>query len=135
MRRTADYPAAMIDRRELGAIFVGGALGTLVRAGMVEALGHGAPEWPWATFLVNVVGAFLLGWLAVGLPERSYRRPLLMAGFCGALTTFSTLQLELLEMLDEGSIGLAAIYALGSIVAGYLGIVLATRLAQRWSFR
>lgn len=125
----------MVDRRELGAIFLGGALGTLARVGTVEALGHGAPEWPWATFAVNVVGAFMLGWFAVGLPERSYRRPLLMAGFCGALTTFSTVQLELLEMLDEGRVALACQYAAGSVAAGYLGVVCATRLAQRWSLR
>lgn len=125
----------MIDRRELGAIFVGGALGTLARAGIVEALGHGAPEWPWATFLVNVVGTFALGWFAVAVPEGGYRRPLLMVGFCGALTTFSTVQLELLEMLDEGRVGLAGLYVSGSVAAGYLGVVFATRLAQRWSFR
>lgn len=125
----------MIDRRELGAIFLGGALGTLVRAGVVEALGHGVPEWPWATFLVNVVGCFLLGWFAVAVPERGHRRPLLMAGFCGALTTFSTVQLELLEMLDEGRVGLAGLYVSGSVAAGYLGVVCATRLARRWSFR
>lgn len=125
----------MIDRRELGAIFLGGALGTLVRAGMVEALGHGAPEWPWATFLVNVVGCFLLGWFAVAVPEGGHRRPLLMAGFCGALTTFSTVQLELLEMLEEGRAGLAGLYVSGSVIAGYLGVVCATRLARHWSFR
>jgi len=125
----------MVDRRELGAIFLGGALGTLARAGIVEWLGHGAPEWPWATFLVNVAGAFLLGWFAVTGPEGSLRRPLLTAGFCGGLTTFSTVQLELLEMLDEGRAGLAALYASGSVAAGYLGVVCATRLARRWSLR
>ena len=122
----------MVDRRALGAIFIGGALGTLLRAGTVELLGHGAPEWPWATFLVNVVGSFLLGLFVVGLPEAGYRRPLLMAGFCGGLTTFSTLQLELLEMFDEGSTGLAVLYLAGSIVAGYLGVVFADALASRW---
>jgi CrcB protein len=125
----------MVDRRELGAIFIGGALGTLVRAGLVEALGHGATEWPWATFSVNVVGCFLLGWFAMAVPEGGYRRPLLMAGFCGALTTFSTVQLELLQMLDEGMVGLAGLYVTGSVVAGYLGVVCATKLARRWSFR
>lgn len=121
----------MIDRGELGVIFIGGAVGTLARAGVGEALGHGAPEWPWATFAVNVVGAFLLGWFVIGLSERSYRRPLLMAGFCGALTTFSTLQLELLEMLDAGRVVLALLYALGSVLAGYLAVALAGRTAGR----
>ena len=124
----------MIDRRELGAIFLGGALGTLLRAGAVEAFGHGA-EWPWATFTVNAVGSFLLGWFVIGLPGGSYWRPLLMAGFCGGLTTFSTLQLELLEMLDEGSVGLAVLYVSGTILAGYVGVVFAGALARRWEFR
>ena len=61
-------------------------------------------EWPWATFLVNIVGAFPLGYFATRLQERlplsAYRRPFLGTGFCGALTTFSTMQLELLRMLD-----------------------------------
>lgn len=125
----------MIDRRELGAIFLGGALGTLMRAGAVEVLGHGAPEWPWATFAVNVVGSFLLGWFVVGLPEKSYQRPLLMEGFCGGLTTFSTLQLELLELLDEGSVALAFAYLSGSVVAGYAGVVFAGAVASRREFR
>jgi fluoride exporter len=125
----------MIDRRELGAIFLGGALGTLLRAGAVEAFGHGAPEWPWATFPVNVAGSFLLGFFVIGLPATSYRRPLLMAGFCGGLTTFSTLQLELLEMLDEGSVGLAGLYLSGSLVAGYVGVVFGSALARRWELR
>jgi CrcB protein len=125
----------MIERRELGAVFLGGAMGTLLRAGVVEALGHGAPEWPWATFMVNVVGSFLLGWFVIGLSETGYRRPLLTAGFCGGLTTFSTLQLELLEMLDEGSFGLAALYVSGSLVAGYLGVISAGVLARRLNVR
>ena len=125
----------MIDRRELGAIFLGGALGTLVRAGVVEALGHGGAEWPWATFLVNVAGSFLLGWFVTSLPGRSYRRPLLMAGFCGGLTTFSTVQLELLEMLDDDRVVQAVLYGLGSVAAGYLGVIFAMRLAQRWRLR
>jgi fluoride exporter len=125
----------MIDRCELGAIFLGGALGTLLRAGAVEALGHGVVEWPWATFTVNVIGSFLLGWFVIGLPAKGYRRPLLMAGFCGGLTTFSTLQLELLEMLDEGSVGLAVLYVSGSLFAGYVGIVFGSASARRWELR
>lgn len=121
----------MIDRRELGAIFVGGALGALVRAGLGEALPVGGAEWPWATFIVNVIGAALLGYWFTILPHPSYRRPLLTTGFCGALTTFSTVQLELVEMIDAGRTGLAVVYLAASIAAGLAGVQAATAAGRR----
>jgi len=121
----------VIDRRELGAIFLGGALGALVRAGLGEAFPAGGAEWPWATFVVNVVGAALLGYWFTTLPHTSYRRPLLTTGFCGALTTFSTVQLELVEMIDAGRSGLAVAYIAASLAAGLAGVQLATAAARR----
>jgi CrcB protein len=119
----------------LGAIFLGGAAGALLRAGLVEAFGDGAPSWPWVTFAVNIVGAFLLGYFITRLQERlplsTYRRPLLGTGFCGALTTFSTMQVELLRMLDADRYAMAAAYGLGSILAGLLGIHLAGAMVRR----
>src|SRR3954469_17709986 len=121
----------MIDRRELGAIFLGGALGALVRAGLGEALPVGGPGWPWATFLVNVTGTALLGYWFTALPHTSYRRPLLTTGFCGALTTFSTVQVELVEMIDAGRVPLACLYLGMSIAAGLLGVQAATAVGRR----
>ena len=121
----------MIDRRELGAIFLGGAVGALLRAGVGEVLPAGGSEWPWATFLVNIVGAALLGYWFTALPHTSYRRPLLTTGFCGALTTFSTVQLELVEMLDAGRAPLAILYLAASLAAGLAGVQAATALARR----
>jgi fluoride exporter len=121
----------MVDRRELGAIFLGGALGALARAGLGEALPVGGPGWPWATFLVNVIGAALLGYWFTTLPHTSYRRPLLTTGFCGALTTFSTVQLELLEMIDADRLGLALLYLTVSVTAGLAGVQVATAAARR----
>jgi CrcB protein len=121
----------MIDRRELGAIFLGGAIGTLLRAGLAEALPADGAEWPWATFLVNIVGAALLGYWFTILPHTQYRRPLLTTGFCGALTTFSTVQLELLEMLDAGRLGLASLYLAVSVAAGLLAAQVGTGAARR----
>ena len=124
-----------VDGRELAAIFAGGFLGALARAGLLEALPHDASQWPWATFLANVAGAFALGYFATRLQERlplsAYRRPFLGTGFCGALTTFSTMQLELLQMLDGDHLGLAAGYAAGSIAAGFLAVAVATNLVRR----
>ncbi|HET9153903.1 MAG TPA: fluoride efflux transporter CrcB [Solirubrobacterales bacterium] len=121
----------MIDRRELGAIFLGGALGALVRAGLAEALPDPGVGWPWATFLVNVVGAVLLGYWFTVLPHTQYRRPLLTTGFCGALTTFSTVQVELVEMIDAGRVPLACLYLVAGIAAGLAGVQAATVFARR----
>ena len=124
-----------VDRRELAAIFVGGVIGALARLGLIEALAPAPGEWPWATFIANVVGALALGYFTTRLQERlplsAYRRPFLGTGLCGALTTFSTMQLELLEMLDHGEGGLAAGYAAASLTAGFVAIAATTNLVRR----
>jgi fluoride exporter len=129
----------MTDRRELAAIFLGGVAGALLRATLVELAGDGAPSWPWVTFGVNVFGAFLLGYLVTRLQERlpisTYRRPLLATGFCGALTTFSTMQVELLKMLEAGRVGLAVGYVAASVAAGFAGVHLASGIVRRLRLR
>ncbi len=123
------------DRRELGAIFAGGAVGALARVGLLQTGASAAASWPWITFSVNIFGAFLLGYFATRLQERlplsSYRRPLLGTGFCGAFTTFSTMQVELLKMIDAHRYALAAGYAAASIVLGYASMHLATSFVRR----
>jgi CrcB protein len=111
--------------RELAAVFIGGVAGAMARAGVLEALPHDPGRWPWATLLVNVAGAFILGAVAA----RGARRALLGQGFCGALTTFSTLQLELLQMLDAGRVGLALAYAATSLALGVAAAELGRRAA------
>jgi CrcB protein len=124
-----------VDRRELAAIFSGGFVGAVARAGLAEAMPHTSAQWPWATFIVNIVGAFALGYFTTRLQERlplsSYRRPFLGTGFCGALTTFSTLQLELLTMLDANHNTLALAYATASVTGGFLAVAAATNLVRR----
>ncbi len=114
------------DRRELQAIFAGGALGGAARTGLSELAPTHAGHWPWVTFTVNVIGCFILGYFVTRLQERlpvtAYRRPLLGTGLCGALTTFSTFQLELLNMLDRGDVPLAVLYCAGSVSAGLSGL-------------
>lgn len=127
-----------IDGRELAAIFVGGALGAVIRIELARLTSSGGPDWPWSTFAANLSGAFALGYFVTRLQERlplsTYRRPLVGTGFCGALTTFSAMQLELLRMLDDHRFGLAAGYAGASIGAGYVCVHLATALVRRvWS--
>src|SRR5437763_1950457 len=115
------------------AIAVGGVLGTLVRYA-VSRLVHVAPDtFPWATFTVNVTGAFLLGLLVTLIIERwppsLYARPFLAIGFLGAYTTFSTFMVEADLLVKNGAADIAALYVGGRLVAGlfavYLGIVAA----------
>ena len=128
-------PVPALDARELAAIFAGGCVGALARGGIGQALPHSGSTWPWATFTVNVAGAFLLGYFATRLQERlplsAYRRPFAGTGVCGALTTFSTMQIELVRMLDHGRYGLAAGYAAASIGAGFVAVAAATVLVRR----
>jgi CrcB protein len=123
------------DGRTIAAIFVGGALGTLARAALAAGFPHAATSWPWPTFAVNVVAAFLLGYFVTRLQERlplsSYQRPLLGTGICGGLSTFSTMEVEILKMLSAHAYGLAAGYAAASIAAGYAALHLATALVRR----
>lgn len=123
------------DYRELAAVFVGGALGTLARAALNTLVIRDAEHWPWSTFTVNIVGAFLVGYFTTRLLERlplsSYRRPLLGTGLCGGLTTFSTMQVETVTMIQHGHWAKAAAYTTSSIVLGLLAVHLATALVRR----
>jgi CrcB protein len=124
-----------LDARELASIFAGGALGALVRVWLGENFTGSASAWPWVTFTINVTGSFALAYFATRLQERlpqsTYRHPLLGTGFCGAYTTFSTMQVEILKMLEHDRYGLAGGYAAANIAAGYLAIWLATAIVRR----
>lgn len=126
---------ATSDRRELLAIFVGGAAGAALRVGLASAFPTESGSWPWVTFTINVAGAFLLAYAVTRLQERlplsTYRRPFVGTGFCGAFTTFSTMQVELVEMLKHGHAGLAAAYSAASLLAGYLAIYTGTAVVRR----
>lgn len=127
-------PATRFELRRLAAIYVGGVLGALARVGLAQLAPHGAGEWPWATFAVNMAGALLLGYFVARLrdhPADSLVHPFLTTGICGTLTTFSTLQLELFEMVDGGYIGLAAAYVGATLLAGYAFVRLGIALERR----
>lgn len=115
-------PALHVDPRVALAVVLGGALGAVARHGLLVALpvsGHG---WPWATFTANLAGTAVLGLLlavAQHLPPRAVLlRPFLGAGFCGALTTFSALQLELIQLGRNGHAALAVGYVAASLAGG-----------------
>jgi CrcB protein len=119
--------------RKLLAIYAGGVAGALARVGLAEAASTGPGLWPWATFAANMVGALLLGYFFMLFrehPPERLQHPLLGIGFCGTLTTFSTLQLELYEMVDGGHLGLAAGYCAATLAGGYLCVRLGIALER-----
>jgi CrcB protein len=113
------------DNREIAAVFVGGAVGTLARAALATAAVPDPGRWPWPTFVANIVGAVLLGIIGTRLATSDIRRPLLGTGVCGGLTTFSTVQVETLLMIEHGHYGLAVSYTVAGIAAGLVAVHLA----------
>ena len=126
-----------LTKRNLAAIFLGGIVGTLLRAWLARHFEAAPAVWPWAIFAINISGSFVLASVATHLQANQHRsiylRPLLGIGFCGAYTTFSTMQIEILHMLDHNRYGLAAAYALVSALAGYLAIWAGNKLVARMS--
>jgi fluoride exporter len=133
-RQTA---AAGLDvaRMQMLSILAGGAAGALIRGAVAEALPHHAGSWPWATFAVNLAGAYVLGWSTTRLAERvaptRYWRLLLGTGFCGALTTFSAFQVETIRLARDGFPAVAFSYAAASVLLGMACAVAGTVIARR----
>lgn len=110
----------------VAVVAAGGALGSLARFGVSEALPSSAGGFPWATFVVNVSGCFLLGLLMVLVLDvwPSYRllRPFLGVGVLGGYTTFSTYALEARHLMVSGQPLTAFGYVGGSLLAGLLAV-------------
>lgn len=111
-------------------IALGGAAGSVARAMVALSL---PARFPWATLLVNVLGSLLIGWLMARLgpiegATAASLRSLLVAGFCGGFTTFSTFSWQTLEQMQKGQWGAAAANVLLSVslclVAVWLGYFL-----------
>lgn len=106
------------------SIAIGSIAGGLSRWLLSEAIARAAGErFPYGTLAVNLSGCFIIG-LLYGLSETRFSlnaqgRVLLMAGFCGAFTTFSSWMLETSVLLDKGNAAGAYAYVLGSVLLGF----------------
>ena len=111
--------------RILGVVALGGVIGSLARYGLAEAIPHGLGEFPWATFVTNVLGCFAIGVLLARITPRSHPllRPFLGTGILGGFTTFSTFAVDT-EKLLHGHVVVALVYYFGTVTAALLAAML-----------
>lgn len=119
----------------LAAVAVGGVVGALARWAVLEGLPTEPGRFPWATFLINISGSLVLGFVLVLLAERFPRnylvRPLLTTGALGAYTTFSTLMVEAVLLVRDHH-ALTAVADVGlSVVAGLAAVLVGMVLGRR----
>lgn len=96
-------------------VFLGGGFGSICRYAISMALN--TTNWPTGTWLVNLVGSFLIG-LIFPLAEDNRLRVLLISGFMGGFTTYSSFSFEFYTALASGQTSRALLYALSTLVLG-----------------
>ncbi len=117
---------------------VGAMIGTAARAAIEAAFGAAPGAWPWATFGINLVGSFVLGFLLEAISrlgdDTGIRRAIRLGvgtGVIGGFTTYSTFIIEIDQMGRNGVVTLGALYALASISLGVFASLLGLALAAR----
>lgn len=133
-----DLRAAHLRPDLLAVVLVGGVVGTAVRASLAQAWPTTAGHWPWATLVANLLACLIVGALVGVLPPRGVdagrrraTRLLIGAGFCGALSTYSSLAVETDQLLRHGHAWLGIGYALTSVVIGLAAGAAAMLLGRR----
>jgi CrcB protein len=117
-------------------VLAGGAVGCLTRfvvgTAIIARLGG---RFPYGTVFINITGSFLIGFAMTFLTDRSYLSPnwrfLLVVGFLGGYTTFSSFQWETLNLMKDGSRWLGFLNGFGSLVVGYAAVWLGAIVAGR----
>ena len=117
------------------AVGFGGALWVMARYGLSTVLLDTATSrFPYATLTANVLGSLVMGILYVVIVEKAMLPPemrsVLMVGFLGAFTTFSTFSLDALGLWQNGHVFLALVYALGTVCLCLAAITVAVWLTR-----
>lgn len=115
-------------------VMSGGAIGAGLRYGLSRALPMSDGGWPWPTFAANVLGGLAMGvlaaWILRGDNSAEPLRLFVGVGVLGGFTTFSAFSLEMARMIERGQTGLAAGYALASVLLA-LGALFAGMTAAK----
>jgi fluoride exporter len=119
---------------QVAVLSVGGVLGVNARywLGVVIMRSTGS-QFPWATLTINLTGSFAIGLCTVALARwlpHPHARLLVVVGFLGGYTTFSSFSFESLALWERGERGLCLAYLFGSVAAGFAGVVLGTALGR-----
>ncbi len=118
----------MRSARLLGAVALGGAIGTLLRAGGLLAFGPAPGGFPWVTLAENLLGALLLGWVTgIVLRRRPDDRALHLfvgAGILGSFTTFSALAVDAVLLGPAAGAGYLGLSLAGGLMAAGTGVAL-----------
>lgn len=102
-------------------VFIGGGLGSVLRYLVGQTISF--KQFPIATLFVNVIGSFFIGWfVAHSLSQNNTIKLLVVTGFCGGFTTFSTFSLDVIQLLQQQKIMLALTY----IVISFLVCITST---------
>jgi CrcB protein len=123
---------------QIAVLSIGGALGVNARFWLGLLINRwaspdGSPVFPWATVTINVTGSFAIGFLAVLLAHHwphPLGRMLVITGFLGGYTTFSSFAFESLKLWEDGKITLSAANTVGSVIGGLAAVVLGVTLAR-----
>ena len=118
------------------SVAIGGAFGAVARYLINISLLAGIFEkFPFPTFLINITGSFLIGFLLILLTDKiavgENFRMAVIVGFLGAFTTFSTFEMEIYGLMKERFFATAFLYLFLSVAVGFVGLVAGVELAKR----
>jgi CrcB protein len=113
--------------KNLFLVAIGGAIGSMARYLCQKWLNENYPHtFPWGTFMVNLLGCFLIGIIYETSEKSSVLTPqarlLLITGFCGGFTTFSTFAFENMNLLRSGDTIYFLLYTIASVVLGIAAV-------------